>query len=82
MIVVVIVVIVKIDSLLIVLPGLDLAPVAFFAEGKVEIVALDAHPILGAIIGGLLGDLRAFAMRCFSAHCHFLFDYFEYIESY
>jgi hypothetical protein len=50
LIVVVIIIVVGVDHMVIVLTGLHFASIAFFAEGKIEIVALNAHPILAALL--------------------------------
>jgi hypothetical protein len=57
MVIVVIVVIVEVDGLLIVLSRLDLASVTLLPEGKVQVVAFDADPILRTVRGDLLGGL-------------------------
>lgn len=57
MVIVVIVVIVEIDSLLVILSRLHLASVTLLPEGKVQVVAFNADPILRVVRGGLLGGL-------------------------
>lgn len=81
MIVLIIVIVVKVDSLMIVLSGLHLASVAFLPEGEVEVVAFDADPILGGIRRGREVGVWVFKEGGFTVLCHFLFYYFEYIES-
>lgn len=56
----IVIVIIGIEGLLVVLSGLDFASVAFFAEGKVEIVAFEADPVLGGIFRGLGERLSPF----------------------
>ena len=50
-----IVVVVGVEELLVVLAGLHLAAIALFSKGEVEVVALEADPVLIArLLGGVL----------------------------
>ena len=51
-----VVVVVGVEELLVVLAGLHLAAIALFSKGEVEVVALEADPVL---VAGLLGGVLA-----------------------
>jgi hypothetical protein len=46
----IVIVVVGINKIMIVLSGLHLASVAFLSEGKIQIIAFNAYPILGIFI--------------------------------
>ena len=70
--IVLLIVVVDVETLHVVLSGLTFASITFFSKGKVQIIALDAHPVLIVIFLAMSCPLITLTNHRISIYWHFL----------